>query len=179
MKKLIASIFLALGMASAATAGDFSTSGVTYTTPDFTATGGTRAVAGFDSTFTRFPLVSGATYTISWASTNGTSYGMAIHDFVAAESATGDPFAYPSGLPTSVLAADQNFSTTGAVSFTSLIDGFGTIELTDFVSSPVAATLTMASDITPVPLPAAGLMLLSGIAFFGVVRRRRTTAQPA
>lgn len=171
MRAMISALVLGVGFAGAAAAGDFSTSGVTYQTPDFTTAGGTRTVSAFDSAFVRFPLVSGAEYTISFASTNGTGYAMAIHDFVAAESPSGDPFNYPGGA--GVIASYGSFTTTGSTTFTAATDGFGTIELADFTSSPVAATITMVSSISQVPLPAAGALLLGGLAAFGALRRRK------
>lgn len=183
MHRLFGIFALALGLALFAPAetkaGDFSTSSVTYSTPDFTISGGTRSVSVSDSAFIRFPLVSGANYTVSYERTSGVSnLALAIYDFVAPEG-PGDPFLNPAGgsnigLGGLIATTDPTFTTPNSVSFVSAVNGFGTIELTDFFSNAFGADITLVTDaVTPVPLPAAGLLLAAGIGGLVVMRRRR------
>ncbi|MEL7164810.1 MAG: VPLPA-CTERM sorting domain-containing protein [Pseudomonadota bacterium] len=177
--RLIGTIF-ALCMAlfaSAAAAGHFTTSGVTYTTPDFDLSGGFRDVDTPSTALVRFPLVDGASYTVSYQSSNGDNLSVAVYDFVAPEAGSGDPFAFPSNNSVATVLATDNFSQTqsGSVSFNATTNGFGTIELSDFGGGTTVGRITLAITNIPsqVPLPAAGFLLLGGLGAMALARRRK------
>ncbi|MEM7524323.1 MAG: hypothetical protein AAF360_11305 [Pseudomonadota bacterium] len=154
-----------------AKAGDFSTSSVTYETPDFTLAGGSISANASDSAFFRFPLQAGVTYTFDFTRTaSSNNYGAKVYDFVAAEGA-GDPFPRSGA---SVLAETSGFQPTGSLTFTSLIDGLGTLEVTDFFSGAVTIDVDLVTDaVAAVPAPPAALMLASGMIGLFYLRRRR------
>ena len=166
-------------LATSAFAGDFTTSGVTYATPDFTAAGGSRDSVNSTSSFFRFPLVDGAEYTVSYEALDGESVSVAVYDFVAPESPTGDPFVYPSSVGSNGLLATDNFTftPTGSVSFTAATNGTGTIEISDYFGGDTNVRVTLLTNIAPVPVPAAGLLLLGGLGALGVAARRRRAQQ--
>ena len=166
-------------------AGDFSSSSITYETPDFSAAGGTRSGAvpnngNNGSVFYRFPLISGADYTVTYTSTQ--SAAIAAYDYTVADGSS-DTLNHPyNGVGTGGLIATNysNFVNGDTITFTSAVDGTGTLELSDYynyASSGWTYTIDLQIDgVAPVPLPPAVAMLAMGIAGLVVARRRRAHA---
>ncbi|MEL6125322.1 MAG: hypothetical protein AAFR57_02850 [Pseudomonadota bacterium] len=169
-------------------AGDFYSSSVTYDTPDFTTAGGVRSGAvqnngNSGSVFYRFPLIAGADYTVTYTSTQGAAMG--IYDFTVADGASDTlPSPYVGTSTSGVLATNRNgfssFVSGDTLTFTSVIDGTGTIELSDYsnyASSGWTYTIDLQIDgVAPVPLPPAAAMLLMAIGGLAVARRQRAKA---